>query len=193
MIRPNRAHTRVFPERNYRVWKEVGTHYSLDDGLEMVWSEVILVWKVWTMSWRWSDQRLVLSEKSDHWQIRAHLGLIRGDFERNWVWSWPLRAHLGLIRNVFERNGVWSGTISSALFFSFLLFFYLEMLSLPGGNNKAAFWAKTHLKSDSSAQKKGFHLIAKAGPLQRKLWSAGDHDVSYGKLSKLIHSVRNIH
>ena len=76
MIRPGRAHHRVFPDRNYRVWKEVRAHYSLDDGLEMVWSEVILVWKVWTMVWRWSDQRSIWSKKSGHRRIRAQLGLI---------------------------------------------------------------------------------------------------------------------
>ena len=48
MIRPSRAHTRVFPDQNYRVWKEVRAHYSVDDGLQMVWSEVDLVWKVWS-------------------------------------------------------------------------------------------------------------------------------------------------
>ena len=40
---------------------------------------------LWTMVWRWSDQRSIWSEKSDHRRIRAHLGLIRADFERNWV------------------------------------------------------------------------------------------------------------
>ena len=40
---------------------------------------------VWSMVWRWSDQRSIWSEESDHRQIRAHLVLIRGDFERNWV------------------------------------------------------------------------------------------------------------
>ena len=34
---------------------------------------------------RWSDQRSISSEKSDHRPIRAHMGLIRGDFERNYV------------------------------------------------------------------------------------------------------------
>ena len=33
MIRPNRAHTPVFPDRNYRVWKAVRAHNSLDHGL----------------------------------------------------------------------------------------------------------------------------------------------------------------
>ena len=48
MIRPNRAHTPVFPERNYRVWKAVRAHNSLDHGLISVWSEVNLVWTVWS-------------------------------------------------------------------------------------------------------------------------------------------------
>ena len=38
LIRPSQAHTRVFPDHNYRVWTEIRVHYSLDDGLEMVWS-----------------------------------------------------------------------------------------------------------------------------------------------------------
>ena len=38
MIRPSRAHTRVSPDRNYRVFSEVRAHYGLDHGLEMVWS-----------------------------------------------------------------------------------------------------------------------------------------------------------
>ena len=41
---------------------------------------------VWMMVWRWSDQRSIWSKKSDHRRIRAHLSLIRGNFERNWVW-----------------------------------------------------------------------------------------------------------
>ena len=48
MIRPNRAHTPVFPERNYRVWKAVRAHNSLDHGLISVWSEVNSVWTVWS-------------------------------------------------------------------------------------------------------------------------------------------------
>ena len=59
---------------------------------------------VWSMIWRWSDQRSIWSEKSDHRRIRAHLGLIRADFERTWVCSemfsnavlsdqGPFRAH----------------------------------------------------------------------------------------------------
>ena len=69
LIRPSRAHTRVFPDRNYRVFSEFRAHYGL------------------IMVWRWSDQRSLWSGKSDHRRIRAHLGLIRGNFERNWVWS----------------------------------------------------------------------------------------------------------
>ena len=48
MIRTNRAHTRVFLDRNYRVLTEVWAHFSLDHGLELVWSEVNLVWKIWS-------------------------------------------------------------------------------------------------------------------------------------------------
>ena len=48
MIRPSQAHTRVIPDQNYRVFSEVWAHYGLDHGLEMAWSEVILVWKVWS-------------------------------------------------------------------------------------------------------------------------------------------------
>ena len=66
------------------------------------------------------------------------------------------------------------------------------MLALPRGNNEKAFCSETHLKSDSSVQKKGVQLIAKAGPLQRKFWLTGDHNVSYGELSKLIPWIRNI-
>ena len=68
-------------------------------------------------------------------------GLIRGQF-----------GLASLIIGGFKRNWVWSGTISSAIFFSF--FFYCEMLALPRGNNRAAFWSETHLKSNSSDQKK---------------------------------------
>ena len=48
MIRPNRAHTPVFPDRNYRVWKAIRAHNSLDHGLILVWSEVNSVWTVWS-------------------------------------------------------------------------------------------------------------------------------------------------
>ena len=93
LIRPSRAHSRVFPDRNYRVFSEVRAHYGL------------------IMVWRWSDQRSIWSKKSDHRRFRAHFCLIRGQF----------RAQLDLIINVFKRNWVWSGTISSALFFSIFL------------------------------------------------------------------------
>ena len=179
MIRPSRALTRVFPDRNYRAWTEFWARYSLYDGLEMVWSEVILVSKVWTMVWKWSDQRSNLTEKSDQRRLRAPLDQIitsssalGSDQKCFWM-------QLSLIRDHFE-----------CLIFSL---FYWEMLALPRGNNKPAFWSQTHLKFDSSDQKKGVHLIAKAGPLQRTFLSTGDHDVSYGKLSKLIHWVRKIH
>ena len=102
MIRPSRAHTRVFPDQNYRVWTEVRAHYSLDDGLEMVWSEVVLVWKVWTMVWRWSDQRSIWSEKSDHRQIRAQLGLIKTSSSALGSDQKCFRTQLGLIRDKFE-------------------------------------------------------------------------------------------
>ena len=59
---------------------------------------------VWTMVWRWSDQRSIWSEKSDHRRIRAHLGLIRGEFKRNWI-----------DHNLFERTFVWSEATSSAI------------------------------------------------------------------------------
>ena len=110
------------------------------------------------------------------------------------VWNWSgqrsiwseksdhrrIRAHLSLIINGSSATGSDRKRIR-------------EMLALPRGNNKAAFWSETHLKSDCSDQNKGDQLIAKAGPLQKIFWLAGDHDVSYGKLSKLIHWVRNIH
>ena len=95
-------------------------------------------------SGRWSGDRL----------IRGNIGLkslIIGGFERTWVWSEAtssaigsdqkcFQTQLGLIRDNFERL--------------FSYFFYWEMLALPRGNNKAAFWSETHLKSDSSDQKK---------------------------------------
>ena len=48
MSRPNRVHTPVFPDRNYRVWKAVRAHNSLDHGHISVWSEVNSVWTVWS-------------------------------------------------------------------------------------------------------------------------------------------------
>ena len=121
---------------------------SLDHGLEMVWSEVNFVWKVWSKA----DSSPL---GSDQKCFRTQLGLIRDNFER------PV--------------------------------FYWEMLALPRGKNKAAFWSETHLKSDSSVQRRGVQLIAKVGPIQRTFWSIGDYDVSYGKLFKLIHWIRNKH
>ena len=153
---------------------------------------------VWTMVWRWSDQRWFWSEKSGPWSgnglIRGQFGLkslIIGGFERIWVWSeatssaigsdityssalWSdqrhlraqlgltitsssalgsdqkcFRTQLGLIRDLFER-------LIFLLFIFLLIFFcYWEMLALPRGINKAAFWSETHLKTDSCDQKKG--------------------------------------
>ena len=139
--------------------------------------------RVWTMVWRWSDQRSIWSEKSDH-----------GRFKRTWVWSEATSSAIGSNHNLFERTWVWSEIFSSLIESDqgpfraplFFIFFYSQMLALRRGNQKAAFWSETHLKSNSSDQKK-------RSPLQRKFWSTGDHDVSYGRLSKLIRLVRNIH
>ena len=101
--------------------------------------------------------------------IRGHFGLkslIIGGFERTFVWSEAtssaigsdhkcLQTQLGLIRDHFER----------IIFFHCFRFFYWKMLALPRGSQKAAFWSETHLKSDSSDQKKRVQQIAEAGPL----------------------------
>ena len=133
----------------------------------------------------------------------SEIGSDHNLFERTFVWSEATSSAIGSDHNLFERTFVWSEATSSVIgsdqgkfrahFPSFFCFFYWEIVALPGGSHKAAFWSETHLKSDSSDQKTGVQTITEAGPLQKKLWSTGDHDVSYGKLSKLIHWVRNIH
>ena len=91
-----------------------------DHDLEMVWSEVILVWKVWSKA----DSSAL---GSDQRQFRAQLGLIIGGFQRNFVWSEAissaigsdhkcLQTQLGLIRDHFER----------IIFFIFFCFFFTE-------------------------------------------------------------------
>ena len=128
---------------------------------------------IWTMVWSWSGQISNWSEKSDLRRIRAHLSLIINRFERSWVWSETHSSALEPDHKRFERNWVWSEMFSNAVvsdqgpfrgpyfFFFFLVFFYWEMLALPRVNNRAAFWSETHLKSNSSDQKKGVQLIAK--------------------------------
>ena len=76
---------------------------------------------VWTMVWRWSDQRLFWSEKSGPWSeyglIRIQIGLkslIIGWFEGTWVWSEANSSAIGSDHNLFERTWIWSGAISSA-------------------------------------------------------------------------------
>ena len=97
MIKPSRAHTRVFPDRNYRVWTEFWARYSLYDGLEMVWSEVNLVWKVWSEA----TSRAI---GSDH-----------NLFERTSVWSEAISSAIGSDHNLFERTWVWSEMFSNAI------------------------------------------------------------------------------
>ena len=66
---------------NYMVWKRLRAHFSLDNGLELLWSEVISDWN----------------------------SLIRGSFERTLVWSEELfERTLVWSEEVFERTLVWS-------------------------------------------------------------------------------------
>ena len=76
---------------------------------------------VWTMVWRWSDQRLFGCEKSGPWSeddlIRIQIGLkslIIGWFEGTWVWSEANSSAIGSDHNLFERTWIWSEAISSA-------------------------------------------------------------------------------
>ena len=65
---------------------------------------------VWRMDWRWSDQRSIWSEKSDHRRIRAHLGLIitssteitgsGRNFQRTSVWRMVWRWS--------DQTSIWS-------------------------------------------------------------------------------------
>ena len=112
--------------------------------------------------------------------IRGNFGLkslIIGGFERTWFWSDPILSAIGSDHNLFERtwdrsefflNAIHSdqGQFRAPYFFVFFWCFLTEMLALSRGNNKAAFWSETNLKSDSSDQKEGVQLIAKAGPLR---------------------------
>ena len=119
MIRPSQAHTRVFPDRNYRVWTSaLQSEPWSGDGVIRNPS----VWKVWTMVWRWSDQRSIWSEKFDQRPIRAHLGLITVWLRPGLNWSEWSEFESGpwfdkLLNIVFwsgqgvvetETNSVWS-------------------------------------------------------------------------------------
>ena len=120
-----------------------------------------------TTVWSWSGDGLIRGHFGLESLIitsSSALGSDHKEFERNWVWSEAqlsliingssavgsdqkcFRTQLGLIRDHFKRL---------IFFFIFLfLFLYWEMLALPRGNNKAALWSETNLKSDSSDQKK---------------------------------------
>ena len=145
MIRPSRAYTRVFPDRNYRVWKEFRAHYSLEDGLEIVWWEVDLVWKIFTMVWRWSDQRSIWSEKSDQTRLRAQLGLIITSSSALLSDQRQLRTQLGLIitsssalgsdqKCFWTQLGLIRDHFEAIIFSFFFVFFYWKMLALPRGS-----------------------------------------------------------
>ena len=168
-------------------------------GFERTW-----VWSGATSSAIGSDHNLF--ERTFVWSeaTSSAIGSDYNLFERTFVWSEATSSAIGCDHNLIERTWVWSEMVWTQLgpirdhferifFHCFCFFIKWEMLALPGGSHKAAFWSVTHLKSDSSDQKTGVQPITEAGLLQKKLWSAGDHDVSYGKLSKLIHWVRNIH
>ena len=134
MIRPNRAHTPVFPDRNYRVWKAVRAHNSLDHGMISVWLEVNSVWKVWSMSflvwtmvWARSDQRSIRSRRSDHSLFLVWTTVwVRSD-QRS-VWSgrsdhslYSLDHGLGSVWS--EVNSVWKVWFRVHYFFQFFCFF----------------------------------------------------------------------
>ena len=153
----------------------------------------------WTMFWNWIVQRSIWSEKSDHRCIRAHLSMIINGSSAIGSDQKRIQAHLSLIINcsspiVSEQKclGTKLGQIREHFKrFIFFRFSYWEMLVLTRGNTKATFWSEAHLKSNGS-DKKEVQLVAKSGTLQGKFRLTGDHDVSYGKLFKLIHWVRNI-
>ena len=110
-----------------------------------------------------------------------------------WVGQRRIEALNSLIRGYFERNWVWSETIASAFFF--LLIFCKFLFSCTGS---AKMRPKNILIRELSRvwwlwpETRG-SLRANAGPLERKLWLIVDHNVSYTKLSKFIHWVRNMH
>ena len=142
---------------------------------------------VWSMVWRWSDQSSFWSEKSGAWSgdglIRGPIGLkslIIGGFERTLVWSEATSSAIGSDHNLFERIWIWSEMFSNAVgsdqgpfraphFFIFCVF-YWEATIEQRSDQKL-------IQNPIALIKKGVQLIAKAGPLQRKFWSTGDHDV----------------
>ena len=59
LIKPSLSAHIISVRSNYMVWRRLRTHFCLDNGLDLVWSEITSVWD----------------------------GLTRGSFERKLVWS----------------------------------------------------------------------------------------------------------
>ena len=86
---------------------------------------------------------------SDQERIRAHLSLIAS---YSIGCYWVLSERYAIVRNWVLSERFWNEIASDQgpirVHFSF--FFYWEMMALPSGNNKSAFWSGTHLNSDGS-------------------------------------------
>ena len=167
----------VFPDQNYRVWDLVPAHNSMvrgHFGLGMVWSEV-------TSVWGWYDQR---SLRSGDGMIRDHfgLGMVWSEVTSGWEWSDQRRiqAHISLIRDHFQR-----------------IFLFLFFLNRDAGSvkrqQKAAFWLLTYLESDVFNQNYRGSTDWKCQSPDKKVCLTVKYDVLFGKLSKFIHWVGNMH
>ena len=124
----------------------------------------------------WFDCTITWSEVINVW-----VGLIRGGFKRTFVSSDKSLSSIGS-----DRTPFWAQFIS--IFCTLTKRYWLWQEA-----TKTALWSDTHLEADGFYQNQRGLADSKCLSPKRKFSITVDHDVSYGKLSKFIHWVRNMH